>query len=133
MKTLILLFRIFFPSWAFFDEIGHTASLNYRTSEDTPWIPMPASPKTKLGNLFLNPKGNLYLAKNNLLLQLMMESQDPPKQDQWVTYQLVKNMVETSVPNSNKYQFQILVSRDGTTEELLTSPMYEKRLYEKTI
>ena len=94
---------------------------------------MPASPKTKLGNLFLNPKGNLYLAKNNLLLQLMMESQDPPKQDQWVTYQLVKNMVETSVPNSNKYQFQILVSRDGTTEELLTSPMYEKRLYEKTI
>ncbi len=115
-----------FPSWNFFDQIGYAPELSYRASEADEWINHSFSHKTRIGNLILNPIGNLKLAQSNLIIRLMQESQEGLSKDthNWVTYQLVKNLAE-SFSQGTYFQFKITVTKDNLTEDLLISPFYE--------
>src|SRR4051812_5994815 len=71
----IFMFRMFFPSWRFFDDIGHVPVLFYRKStqgkEFEPWVECLNKPTRKWRTLLLNPQGNFLLACGSLLQRLV--------------------------------------------------------------
>jgi hypothetical protein len=74
------LFRALLPSWIFFDRFGYSPKLLYRLKnhqkEFGEWIECPKTKKRNLLNFFINPDGNLYLAKQTLLETLINETQE---------------------------------------------------------
>ena len=110
------LFRALFPSWRFFDDVGHVPQLLCRLGPTPdqlgPWrICVPnRTNRTELkgfvGSLFLNPQGNLRMACNSLVEQLMSDLGDfeveagpgpgPCDESQFVdtvSYQLTRDLV----------------------------------------
>lgn len=108
------LFRAFFPSWRFFEDVGGTPRLDYRvhleTGELGPWTdalpPVPRGPTA----LLLNPAGNLRFAGGSLVDQLVAdfevltdaEVDDAPERglaalERMVSFRLVQNLVATQL------------------------------------
>src|SRR5690606_31736120 len=96
-----MLIRLLLPSWKFFDQIGAMPSLCCRhrlvNGTHTPWIPCILAPSSRRWyHLFINPEGNLYLAKYSLLTQLFQDIQSLKEGDEIrdkTSYHLVKEMV----------------------------------------
>jgi hypothetical protein len=129
--SLRIFLRPLLPTWRFFEDVGVESILHYRSgrsAEDLgPWTEYSAESSSRsLGSLFLNPVGNLELAKHALVERLV---QDLPalgdELEQSVSYKLVKNLAwsltRSSVADEGFYQFKI--SRDS--EDVLVSPVYE--------
>ena len=76
----VFLFRAFFPSWRFFDDLADVPQLEFRWSrvgeELGPWILAFETPPFKFSSLVLNPKGNFALANQSLLSQLLSDLSD---------------------------------------------------------
>ncbi len=138
------LFRAFFPNWRFFDAPGEIPCLEFRgihpNGQEGQWEPCFLAsnclPKKTLvmgcKRLFLNPEGNLFLARQSLLQQFADEVSDlasvnsSPSQVRSLTaYALVSSWVE-SVACSRGYsqsQFRLrILSPETQWEEVLVSP-----------
>lgn len=117
-------FRVFFPSWKFFEDIGASPQLFYRLKQSSgdfgSWTPLIHKQPRHLSHLFINPQ-ILYLLSIQSLLQhittaaaeALDQQQTAMEFSQSVPYQLVKNCVIESL-SKNKFtspvDFQFKVS-----------------------
>ncbi|MBP7843304.1 MAG: hypothetical protein KA116_00685 [Proteobacteria bacterium] len=130
MKSKIgFLFRALLPSWIFFDRFGYSPRLLYRLKthqyEFGEWMECPKTKKRNLLNLFINPDGNLYLAKQTLLETLVNESQEiSEKQSHNIlnssTYKLVcewvRGLAKANDTLKHSFQFKIIAKLDAETD-----------------
>jgi hypothetical protein len=147
-KTLVLL-RVFFPSWRFFDQLGHVPRLSYRMNHGRThdveawgeWKDCLNHPPRTIGALCLNANGNLHLAYQALVDRLVHDIQELQESShegqsslllESVSYQLVRNLAhkqvqeqrvissaDKNVPSS--FQFKIVIDQ----EDLLISSIHE--------
>ncbi len=108
------LLRSLVPSWKFFEDIGHTPILLFRSSEDgqvwDEWQRFHRPIPRHIWNLFFNPELNLQLAEKSVIEQALSDQSK-------VSLQMIKDMIDSRLPESlSFYQFQISVF-DGTTWE----------------
>ncbi len=147
----IFLFRAFFPSWRFFDKLGDVPLLEYRWGSDGgelgSWTSATVKQPRQLSHLIFNAHGNLLLAEQSLLQQLLSdlsELQDvetpgpqPVSVEQLTSFSLVQNLVlhrvcSASLPthpgaSSLQYQFRLRTRFAGDEsaewEDVLMSPV----------
>lgn len=138
------LLRIFIPSWRFFDELGQIATLSHRTrpaehTEFGPWEKSITKPTQAPAAFLFNPSGNLYLATQALVGQLMVDIQnlkgepDPSLLENLCSFLLVQKYIEQQVRKNNPqqsahhYQFKISVidpNQPQNNYEALVSKVY---------
>jgi hypothetical protein len=108
------LFRVFIPSWRFFDELGEVSHLYYRFGADPEslgdWIQYSEKPNRHLGALFLNPRGNLHLANMGLISELPS------------TQELVENLVRFQIIETKASQFFFQFKAGELTSEIKEFP-----------
>jgi hypothetical protein len=126
---VLIFVRALFPSWRFFDHLGHVPHLYYRlqTEEHTGfgnWELALKHKKRTFRCLFLNPHDNLQMAYQSLVEQLVSELQEPSENQSdilpgTVSYNLVQNFVRFQIMshlNENrrdlKFQFKVVVDED---------------------
>lgn len=128
------LFRAFFPSWRFFEDVGAAPRLFYQVSGEADWHdalpPVPRGP----GALLFNPRGNLRFAGGSLVDQLVADlavTDDDPERaraqmEAAVSFRLVRRLVEArlrALPASAAVAgYRIRVAADDV--DLLVTPEY---------
>jgi hypothetical protein len=138
-----MLVRALFPSWRFFEELGQVPMLRYRVSDGeqggwSEWkAALPPVPRG-LGSLFLNARGNLRMASNSLVEQLVSDLAEVDDTDEGlrrfeasVSYELVTRLVRARIralepdAHAGRFQFKVVVATpgaaEGTGEEILVS------------
>jgi hypothetical protein len=131
------LLRILIPSWRFFEDLGDVPELLYRTKDSSglfsPWLPCLKKPKRGIGSLFLNAKGNLFLASQSLLDQTIHHINDCKSETDFsetTSYQMILQLVAQTISSQKMtgietFQFKIHISgnrlSDSTTYEALIS------------
>jgi hypothetical protein len=114
IEKVLKLFRVVIPSWRFFDELGDVSRLHYRFGSESsklgPWILYSEKPARNLGTLFLNPRGNLYLANIGLISGL-------PE-----TEELIENLVQWEVVQARPGKFFFQFKTDDFISELREFP-----------
>ena len=126
--SLSFLFRPLLPTWRFFEDVGAVPTLHYRSGRTadglSTWSAFSAPPSTRsLGSLFLNPQGNIELAKHALVERLAQELSPEvghPDVEQNVSYELVKSLARSFAGEHGFYQFKI----SHGSEDVLVSPVY---------
>jgi hypothetical protein len=131
----LFLLRAFFPSWRFFEDLGDTPALLFRTaaedSELGEWQPCLGKIPRRWYHLLLNPEGNRLLACSSAIQLLLSDIEEADETDlealensvsyrviqDWVRYR-IHQLVPDSAPIS--YQFKVLAGSD----EVLLSPVY---------
>lgn len=126
-----MLLRALFPSWRFFDRLGEVPRLWFRfvpgkegaaTGE---WKECLAPEARGSGTLFLNGRGNLRLAANSLLEQLLVDAADLPAGKDAaildsVSYELTRRLVAYRIRSQcamgDRFQFKITVAEPGRDE-----------------
>ncbi len=139
-----LLFRVFLPSWRFFEDMGEVPKLYFRFGiEDGAlgeWLAVEQPESRGLGSLFLNARGNLFLAGNSLVEQLLGDVAELSQAGEvrvsqlrktvsyrllgrWVVWQLrARADFETNKAKMTSYQFKISIVLYGALmEDLLFS------------
>lgn len=95
--------RVFIPSFRFFDQPGAAprlwARLPASVPGDWPWEEVLEKPPTELTDFLINPDGNLYHARMNLLERLVMELDPAQPTRQLVSYKLVEDIVKEWAEN----------------------------------
>lgn len=152
----VFLFRAFFPSWRFFDDLADVPQLEFRWSrlgeELGPWVLAFEKPKFKFSSLVLNPRGNFALANQSLLSQLLSDLSDlqggdgtmlssdraQEKIEELTSYRLVKNHVQYQVLRGARelqpkvvqvhYQFRLQTRRIEFNSESATQVFWEEVL-----
>jgi len=134
----LFLFRAFFPSWRFFEDLGDAPTILFRTSVDDAefgeWQPCLRKIRRRWYHLFLNPEGNRLLACSSaaqLLLADIEEADeaDPGALENTVSYRVIRDWVRYRIHQmlpesaSVSYQFKVLAGDD----EVLLSPVYGDR------
>lgn len=133
----VQLLRIALPSWRFFEELGDVPRLRYRAGaregELGPWQPLLKPQRRGLRRLIYNPDGNLALAHESVLHQLLAdvgerEAGRADELDEVVSYRLVRNLVEgTARAGGQRYfQFELVIvdASLGTEQAALRSAVY---------
>ena len=130
-------FRVFFPSWRFFDRLGATPRLEYRRLNrpgDDRWIDaLPPPNRRALTEIVFNPQGNLRLAANSLLEQLLQAIEDTPGEEnvaQSEPYALVTRLVRWCLVRAGaqpgeQFQFRLIAGQEPQEEEILVSATHE--------
>ena len=122
------LFRVFFPSWRFFQELGSVPVLRFKILENPggEWIRCLEPAPRGWGSLFLNAKDNLRMAANSLVEQLiddMSELQDEDEVESSVSYELVTRLVRFRIREARlaqagqSFQFKVTAVTPGTGEK----------------
>lgn len=132
-------FRVFLPSWRFFDRLGRVPEVFFRgkslDSESKKWKPLLVKPRRKFYNLFFNPRGNLYLAQMTLIEKVLDDSQNRSQNlETTVSFKLLKNLVcekviEDSLEHTH-YDFKIIAKEFGNSNqeiEVFVTPEYSVR------
>lgn len=107
-------FRLLFPSWAFFDQPGHTAQIEIRLKTSEPWLPWPQKINRRWYHLFLNPQGNWVLLTQQLSMQLLIESQTLNTNSSIASlesFQQLKFQLQNSVThtlNASQFEFRLI-------------------------
>ncbi len=139
---LIFLFRIFFPSWKFFDEstdlyyIKFRVSINYSDEDFSNWELCPQKLKRNWYQFVFNPNGNVSLACDTILNHLYYEiynNQDDniyiSNLEETTSYKITQNMLQYYIKQNNThynyYQFKISVLNNDLEEDLLISSIYK--------
>ncbi len=129
---MLSLFRVFVPSWRFFDEAKPIPSLELRLAPEGnawgAWLPVfDRLPDRSPWQLCFNPLENDRLARQSLLSRFLNEASDWKPGDQAVTgsvsYELVRGLVLERVARESrkgKVRFQFRLMLEG--EEALLSP-----------
>lgn len=136
-RRFFSLFRVLFPSWRFFEDVGPVSRLYYRyqlsNGKLSDWMETPKFPQKKWHNLFFNPEGNLFLASHSLIDQAISDVNERSPNDksdfsETVSYRLLRNLVEVDMiqsgldPNQVPFQFKIEVwqSKSDRYEALIS-------------
>ncbi len=104
-------FRIFVPSWRFFDDTGPIPKLYVRAEQagqlGSSWLPALQPPKRRWYSLFFNPDGNLHHAICNALEHLLHDPQD--KDANRIIHRYVRHYLinERGLKPLGKYQFKV--------------------------
>ena len=143
-SALVQRLRAFFPSWKFFAEIEETPELLVRVGADADalgafercWPKL----ERRVRSLLLNPEGNLILAYDSLLAELLADAeQHEASLGERVSYRLVERLVEfwlAQRPDAEQirhYQFKVVTTVPGAAgvergaEDVLLSPVLERR------
>lgn len=102
----IALVRVLIPSWRFFDDISESPLLLARVANPDapfgPWLPVLHPPRRALRDVLWNPGGNLALACNALVDNLVSDLADfdesgAIRAEELVSYQLVLNLVRSTL------------------------------------
>jgi hypothetical protein len=130
--------RAFFPSWRFFDDVGHVPLLLVRTgpSEDAlgRWQRGLGTAPRRWNAIVLNPEANLQLAYGSLLSQLVADIEEMPESDdveELVSYQLTHRLVRARhpMPGGIYYQFRVALvtpaAEPTDDDDILVSQVYE--------
>lgn len=119
------LLRIFIPSWRFFDELGQIATVSHRSrladqSDFGPWQTSILKPTQSPAAFLFNPAGNIYLASQALVQQLMVDilnlknETDTGSLEQLCSFQLLQKHIELQLRKNNSLLpplfFQIKIS-----------------------
>ena len=136
------LFRVFFPSWRFFDEPGDEVELLARASVDVEelgsWVRCLQSAPRNWSNVFLNAQGNYTLAAQTVVEQLLSEmgewdEKQLDRLSESVSFQLTKNLAEfqlrhyLKIPPDSPLKFQFKLAGAGESSglgDVLISPIY---------
>jgi hypothetical protein len=139
------LFRFLFPSWRFFEDIGHVPSLEIRfglTDKTLSiWHVYPSEFAMNFLSFLYNPKGTLSLAFRSHLAQLINEIhevQNPEEVEGMSSYLMVYQFAlqECRERKDRFFQIRLLASipefkgQRGRSEVVLISPVYEVPPYE---
>lgn len=128
-----MLLRALFPSWRFFEELGHVPKVSFRIlSADSgagPWQDAMGQATRSWSMLALNSQGNLRMAENSLIEQLMTDLADLPDEntddlERSVSYELAIQLVRShiralgaAVPGT-RFQFRVIASVPGRNENV---------------
>jgi hypothetical protein len=130
-------FRVLFPSWRFFDELGGVPSLFYRTvqnGEMGPWQDCLPNQSRNAFSFLLNPTGNLRMASLSLVEQLVSEIQETDENQlealsKTVPYLLTRKLVifqmkkRGAFPPGQFFQFKIM----GLDQDVLVSKIHSEQ------
>jgi hypothetical protein len=142
-----MLVRALFPSWRFFEELGHVPKLSFRlaTSDGVPsgaWQDALGHEPRPWAAFLLNARGNLRMASNSLVEQLVTDLAELPGEadaarfEESVSYELATCLVRSRIlelkaasPGA-KFQFRIVAAVPGRGEteegeEILVSSFHE--------
>ena len=107
------LWRVFVPSWRFFDRIGPRPRVFVRSVGESEWTLALVAPPRRWTSLVFNPRGNLHHADQNLVDRLLAEIQngdgDATAIGESVSYGLLIRRLRTVVPAG---EFKISVDGD---------------------
>lgn len=118
------------PSWRFFDQVGDQTRLWVRTRIKNEifgaWTLCLQKPKRRPMNLFLNAKGNLYLAEQAAVDRLAQELETAKDIENSISFRIVKQIAlefvaGTAAPRPIlKYQFRIEVLGSENYDALIS-------------
>jgi|GEM_PF-2332717 len=144
-SKFIFLFRLFFPSWKFFDESSYLYYLKYRfacENEDISqieWQLCPPKLNRNFMQIVLNPDGNIALACESTLQHFysdLYESQSSNNSIVLVeltSYKNLQNLVEFYADKFDKdfcyYQFKIAIMNGIEEEDIMVSKVHSRDLY----
>lgn len=137
----MFIFRIFFPSWKFFDDSGVIYALKYRVCtkieemESAPWAACPPKLKRSWYQLMVNPKGNIALACDSVIQHLsasineVIDSDSQFQLSDSASYKVAQNMVlyfcRQTEHDYRFYQFKLTEQNHDTTyTDVMISPIY---------
>lgn len=137
----MFIFRIFFPSWKFFDDSGVMYAITYRTCakmeemESTHWVACPPKLERSWYQLLVNPKGNIALACDSVVQHLsasvneVIDNDSHVQLSNSVSYKVAQNMVlyfcRQTGDEHRFYQFKLTEhSRDTADTDVMISPIY---------
>jgi hypothetical protein len=126
--SLSFLLRPLLPTWRFFEDVGPVAVLCYRTGSTAEnlgaWTTFSGRPLTRhFGSLLLNSEGNLRLAEHALVERVLRDDNVlESKNTDTVSYQLIKNLVQSQVPNGFRFQFKITLGGDEVLVSSIQGP-----------
>lgn len=113
VKHFLHLVRVIFPSWNFFDQLGYSFKLYFRTQPNQHWEYVDLSCQMKPVSFFFNPKANYLLAQVSVIEHFAQEVQSL-KADQIqnsTLYKMIRSMVLDYLQHQkidfNKAQFKI--------------------------
>lgn len=100
-----------------------------------PWTSCLEKPKRNFGHLFVNAKGNLYLAYQTQIEKMLEDSQKSKDLERETSFLLIKNLVRQKViqdlTHASHFEFKVVVTFvDGPvpiSKEVLITPEYEVR------
>lgn len=132
-SKFIFLFRIFFPSWKFFDESSYLYYLKFRYCKEGEDITLvewqfcpPKLNRTRL-QLLINPDGNIALACESTLQLFYSDLYERQNANNTIdltgltSYKNIQNLVQYFARLLNdgfgKYQFKVLVINEKEIEE----------------
>jgi len=103
------LWRVFVPTWRFFDRVGPRPRVFVRPAGGA-WQPALAPPPRRWAALIYNPEGNLHHADQNLVERLLHEIAardfDPDAVGHSTSYQILVRRLRAEVPRA---EFKIVV------------------------
>lgn len=136
-NSYINLLKPLFPSWKFFDYYEESNLLFYRIGDHEnisgEWSKVYTLPETKVTNLLINPNGNLILAIQSHLGQLIYDIDHAEAEQPFfenLSYKITKNAIEYYLRKNFShlafYQFKLAtVNHNGeAVHDLLISPVY---------
>jgi hypothetical protein len=130
--------RAFFPSWKFFDDVGHVpvllARVGARADALGPWQPCLAPAPRPWHAPLIDAEATLLLAYGSLLQQLVADVEELPDDadhEDTVSYQLTHHLVQARLalaPGAH-YQFRLCLVEPGATptddDDMIVSPVYQ--------
>lgn len=139
----LMLFRVLFPSWRFYDDVNYVPFLYYRFGHDEKnfgeWKLVLPKLKRNIFNILINPEANLTHAYNTLIQQLEQDKEEVSEENKndfvkSVSYNLIKNLVQKQIFFSHQlkskfyFQFKIraaLPENMADAEDVLISITHE--------
>lgn len=131
-------FRVLVPSWRFFEDVGHSLLLEYRSGEPNhmgEWQNALERPAPRWYSFLFNPSGNLFLAEQSLLQRFEGDigNLDPARTHEFehaTSFLLVKQLVRVRLQQEGRaagtrYQFRVSRITEGTTEVFVHTELYE--------
>jgi hypothetical protein len=104
--------KLFIPSWQFFTGSSASAHLFYKV-DTSGWLPAIVKPQRSWIHVFFNPDGNLYLAKQSAVDQLVNEINS-------------LNKVDDSIQESLSYQIVLNIAREAARQKAPSGRLYFK-------
>lgn len=142
MQKFIFLFRIFFPSWKFFDESSYLYYLKFRYCKEdeditlAEWQFCPPKLNRNLMQLLINPDGNIALACESTLQHFYSDLYERQSVHHTIeltvltSYKNIQNLVqyytEQIAKDFGKYQFKVSVINELEEEDIIVSVIHSR-------
>ena len=128
------------PSWKFYDDFSETSLLFYQIKlpgeeKFSDWAPLYQTPHPKMSALIINHQGNLILAAQSHIQQLLHdinEHYDNTPFQETLSYKITKNLVsfallkKYSAPFHYRFKLASVTEKLKIQEDILLSPDYEE-------